>query len=138
MDPAAAAKPPEPYVAPDRILQFGDPDFYNPPFIFNPWPNNTGAGGGGGGGSWAKGGHVGVYDQGGILEPGGTAVNLSTRPERVLTSEQWDAMNKVAARADSGPLVKIDAIYGMSPEDVANQIEAKQKLAAMRFTGRPY
>jgi hypothetical protein len=33
--------------------------------------------------------------------------------------------------------VKIDTIYGMSPEDVANKIEAKQKLAMMRYAGRP-
>ena len=135
--PAAAESAPQPYVAPDRILQFGDPDFYNPPMWFDP-RNMTGAGGGGGGGSWAKGGHVGVYDSGGVLNPGDVAVNLSTRPEQVLTAEQWDAMTKLSTARTEGPMVKIDAIYGMSPEDVANQIEAKQRLAAMRYTGRPF
>lgn len=91
---------------------------------------------GGGGGSWAKGGEVKIYDQGGILKPGELALNASRKPEKVLTDKQWDSLAKIQPTSQ-GPLVKIDAIYGMSPEDVASQIEAKQRLAMMRFSGRP-
>jgi hypothetical protein len=35
-------------------------------------------------------------------------------------------------------MVKIDAIYGMDPADVAAQIEQKQRLASMRYAGRPF
>lgn len=85
---------------------------------------------------FAGGGAVKIYDQGGILKPGELALNASRKPEKVLTDKQWDALAKIQP-AQSGPLVKIDAIYGMSPEDVASQIESKQRLAMMRFTGRP-
>ena len=98
-----------------------------------PWLNNQP---GGGGGSWAKGGEVKIYDQGGVLKPGDLALNASRTPERILTDKQWDALSKIQP-AGQQPLVKIDAIYGMSPEDVAAQIEAKQKLAMMRYSGRP-
>lgn len=92
---------------------------------------------GGGGGSWAKGGEVKIYDQGGILKPGELALNASRRPEKVLTEKQWASMARLQQPTESGPMVKIDAIYGMSPEDVASQIESKQRLAMMRYAGRP-
>ena len=77
------------------------------------------------------------YDEGGMLPPGGYGVNMTNRPEPVLTPQQWDAMSKIEPSGQQAPLVKIDAIYGMSPEDVASQIESKQKLAMMRYAGRP-
>ena len=77
------------------------------------------------------------YDQGGMLPPGGVGINMTNRPEPVLTPQQWEAMSNQQPAGREAPLVKIDAIYGMSPEDVASQIEAKQKLAMMRFAGRP-
>lgn len=77
------------------------------------------------------------YDQGGMLPPGGLGINMTNRPEPVLTPQQWDSINRVGAAEGRGPLVKIDTIYGMSPEDVASQIESKQKLAMMRYAGRP-
>lgn len=118
-----------------------EPPPVNPGVVIDtmPWLNNQpgGAGGGrGGGGSWAKGGEVKIYDQGGVLKPGDLALNASRTPERILTDKQWDALSKIQP-AGQQPLVKIDAIYGMSPEDVAAQIESKQKLAMMRYSGRP-
>ena len=131
--PDAAPQPAAPF---GTILQQGDPGFYNPPPEI--WPfNPNGAGGGGGGGSWAQGGAVKVYDEGGVLKPGDLALNASTRPEKILTQKQWDSLAKLSPSGNSGPMVKIDAIYGLSPEDVASQIESKQKLAMMRYAGRP-
>lgn len=134
--PAAAAGP-APFDAGQGLIQQGDPGFYDPfqtpvdPF------NPNGAGGGGGGGSWAKGGAIRIYDSGGILRPGDLALNASTKPEKILTQKQWDSLGNLQPANSQGPLVKIDTIYGMSPDDVANKIEAKQKLAMMRYAGRP-
>jgi tape measure domain-containing protein len=90
---------------------------------------------------FAEGGAVGVYDSGGVLGPGDVAVNKSKTPEAVLTKQQWDAMAAAASTpsgSGGGPMVKIDAIYGMDPADVAAQIEQKQRLASMRYAGRPF
>jgi tape measure domain-containing protein len=78
------------------------------------------------------------YDQGGMLPPGGIGINMTRKPEPVLTPQQWDSIGQSMNQPAGGsPLVKIDNIYGMSPDDVANKIEAKQKLAMMRYAGRP-
>ncbi len=78
------------------------------------------------------------YDQGGMLPPGGIGVNMTNQPEPVLTPQQWSTLSELNVAPNGGaPLVKIDAIYGMSPDDVANKIESKQKLAMMRYAGRP-
>lgn len=109
--------------------------------LLNPLDPNYGGGAGGGnggGGSWATGGHVGIYDQGGVLNPGDIAVNKSKTPEKVLTPQQWEAMSKLAVKGNDGPMVQIGSISGFSPEDVANQIQQKQRLAAMQHSGRPY
>lgn len=130
--PPDEAAPPMPFDPNQGLLQQGDPGFYNPdPFNpFQPVP-------GGGGGSWAKGGAIKVYDEGGVLRPGDLALNASTRPEKILTQTQWDALGKLTPKGSDGPMVQIGSITGLSPEDVANKIEAKQKLAMMRYAGRP-
>ncbi len=78
------------------------------------------------------------YDQGGMLPPGGIGINRTNQPEPVLTPKQWNTLTELNVAPNGGsPMVKIDAIYGFSPEDVATQIESKQKLAMMRYAGRP-
>ncbi|GEM_PF-4168370 len=144
--PLSAPPPPAP-AAPVR------PPVYPIPGMDKPMPDLTNqgvqAGGALGAGlslddilpKFASGGAVGIYDQGGVLEPGGIAVNKSRTPEAVLTPSQWKSMEAAAAQPAKGndaPMVKIDAIYGMSPEDVASQIEQKQRLAVMQYGGRPY
>ena len=79
---------------------------------------------------------VNVYDTGGVLHPGTLAFNASRRPERVLTDQQWKALENTNT-AQSQPLVSIGAINGFSPDDVASKIESKQRLAMMRYAGRP-
>jgi hypothetical protein len=78
------------------------------------------------------------YDQGGMLPPGGIGINMTRKPEPVLTPQQWDSIGQgMNQPAGGSPLVKIDNIYGINADDVANKIEAKQKLAMMRYAGRP-
>lgn len=79
---------------------------------------------------------VNIYDTGGVLHPGTLAFNASRRPEKVLTDQQWKALGEVNASGPQ-PLVRIENITGFSPDDVATQIESKQRLAMMRYSGRP-
>lgn len=44
----------------------------------------------------------GIYDDGGWLPPGGTAVNLSNRPEPVFNGWQWDLLGDVVESVGSG------------------------------------
>ncbi len=80
----------------------------------------------------------GVGDEGGWLLPNRGALNLSGRPELLLSPEQTAAAATAPAFGRNAPLVSIGAIYGMNPDDVATKIEAKQRLAVMRYGGRPY
>lgn len=65
-------------------------------------------------------------------------VESAPAPPPALTNQQIDSLAQdVPAPGNTAPLVKIDTIYGMSPEDVANQITSKQQLAMMRYAGRP-
>jgi len=77
-----------------------------------------------------------VYDSGGILEPGGVAVNMSNRPESVLTQQQWDAMSQVGS-AQQGYGIKIENVHVADVDEMSRSLSARQRLAAMQYTGRP-
>lgn len=78
----------------------------------------------------------GVYDSGGMLEPGGVAVNMSKRPEPVLTQQQWDIMaNTPPAQASHG--INIENISVSDVDELSRSLSARQRLAAMQYTGRP-
>lgn len=132
--PAAAPTP-----APQDPTRWVNPGEWVPA---PPWldPNNPGGGGagggGGGGGSWAKGGPVGIYDNGGVLKPGQLAFNASRTPESVLTKHQWNAMAANASNAAerSGPLV--ENLYAQDMQDAIRQLEKTKRRDAMQFTGR--
>lgn len=78
----------------------------------------------------------GVYDSGGMLEPGGVAVNMSKRPEPVLTQQQWDIMAQTPpAQASHG--INIENISVSDVDELSRSLSARQRLAAMQYTGRP-
>jgi hypothetical protein len=79
---------------------------------------------------------AGVYDSGGILEPGGVAVNMSNRPESVLTQQQWDAMAQTGP-ASNGYGIKIENVHVADVDEMSRSLSARQRLAAMQYTGRP-
>lgn len=63
----------------------------------------------------------GVFDNGGMLPPGGVAVNLSKRPEPVFSGDQWDTM-KDANRVPSTIIVRVgDREFVGFVEDVADE-----------------
>jgi TP901 family phage tail tape measure protein len=87
---------------------------------------------------------LGVYDQGGTLNPGDLAINAGRTPEHVLTERQWA---DVSAAAAAEPVLP-----GMSPSDYSvhigevrvadadamqREISARQRLQMMRHAGRP-
>lgn len=63
----------------------------------------------------------GVFDNGGMLPPGGVAVNLSKRPEPVFSGDQWDTM-KDSNRVPSTIIVRVgDREFVGFVEDVADE-----------------
>jgi hypothetical protein len=135
---AAPTPPPAPTPAPQnqQLLQPGDPGFYTSPMVPDPF-NPNGAGGGGGGGSWARGGAIGVYDNGGVLKPGQLAFNASRTPESILTKQQWNAMaaNASSQPKDSAPLVQ--NLYAQDMQDAIRQLEKVKRRDMMQYSGRP-
>jgi hypothetical protein len=77
-----------------------------------------------------------VYDTGGVLPAGGTAVNMSSRPESVLTQSQWDMMAQTGSAAQSYG-VNIENLQVKDVDEMSRAISARQRLAAMQYTGRP-
>lgn len=121
--------------------QVGAPNTLNNQGQFNLDPfslnNPNGAGGAGGGGSWAKGGAVGIYDNGGVLKPGQLAFNASRTPESILTKQQWNAMaaNASTRAKDSAPLVQ--NLYAQDMQDAIRQLEKVKRRDMMQYAGRP-
>jgi hypothetical protein len=120
---------PQPFVTDQGLLQPGDPGFFAKPV------DDLAMFPGGGGGSWAKGGHVGVFDQGGILEPNSLAFNASRTPEKVLTQQQWDAMAQLMPAGRDAPLV--ENLYAQDMQDAIRQLEKTKRRDMMQYAGRP-
>lgn len=99
---------------------------------------------------YAHGGPVGVFDQGGWLEPGGIAINKSKRvePMPVFNASQWDTLQSVAnspapeldpksiGGGDDFSITLRDVTVG-DPQALMRKIEDYQKLRTMRYRGRP-
>ncbi len=80
-----------------------------------------------------------------MLPPGSIGVNLSNRPEPVLTPHQWDAVHAAAAKPPLEPAIAGSNDYSVRIENVTvkdvNELEAqmssRQRLQMMRYAGRP-
>jgi tape measure domain-containing protein len=131
-----AAPAPVPMQPNQQILQPGDPGFYSPGVAVDPF-NPNGAGGGGGGGSWAKGGHVGIYDNGGVLKPGQLAFNASRTPESILTKQQWNAMAATASNPPKGSAPLVENLYAQDMQDAIRQLDKVKRRDMMQYAGRP-
>lgn len=145
---AATSSPPAPWLGgagdfprPLTSLETIDKTIGQNPALTNPFdPRNGGGGGGGGnggGGSWARGGHVGIYDNGGILRPGELAFNASRTPEGILTKQQWEAMMTTAATKPSKDAPLVGNLYAQDMQDAIRQLEKVKRRDMMQYSGRP-
>lgn len=75
-----------------------------------------------------------VFDDGGVWEPGTLGMNSGSRPEVVLSPQQLDSMNKPPTAAKPGDTYYIT---GLDADDVMKQVDRKQRLAMMQYSGRP-
>ena len=76
------------------------------------------------------------YDQGGMLPPGGMGINMTSRPEPVLTPQQWDAIAATSsAPAQGAPLVQ--NLYAQDMQDAIRQLEKVKRRDMMQYSGRP-
>lgn len=89
-----------------------------------------------------------VFDDGGWLPAGGIGINKSNRPEPVLNSDQWGAVQNVLAQQAAPPDPSGNGGHDYSvqfhgdvttadADALADKIASKQRLAAMRYAGRP-
>ena len=67
---------------------------------------------------------LGVFDDGGMLPPGGLAVNLSRRPEPVFSADQWDMISAGGVPGTSnGPTIHAPiTALGADPQAVAAEV----------------
>lgn len=72
------------------------------------------------------------YDQGGMLPPGGMGINMTNRPEPVLTPQQWDAIAaSSSAPAQGAPLVQ--NLYAQDMQDAIRQLEKVKRRDMMQY-----
>jgi len=78
------------------------------------------------------------FDSGGMLPPSSVGVNFTKRPEPVFTDAQWSTVEKLSTSEGGGNFgVRIENLYATDADDVKRQIDSQQKLAMMRYSGRP-
>jgi len=79
------------------------------------------------------------FDQGGWMQPGSYGVNMTNRPEPVFTGAQWSSIEKSVLAPDRGGQfgVRIENLYAADADDVKRKIDSQQRLAMMRYSGRP-
>ena len=78
----------------------------------------------------------GLFDEGGILPPGGLGINMTARPEPVLTPQQWDAMMASPGQSQGGaPLVQ--NLYAQDMQDAIRQLDKVKRRDMMQYAGRP-
>jgi tape measure domain-containing protein len=78
----------------------------------------------------------GVYDQGGMLPPGGVGINMTNRPEPVLTPQQWEAIvSSSSAPSQGAPLVQ--NLYAQDMQDAIRQLDKVKRRDMMQYAGRP-
>jgi tape measure domain-containing protein len=76
------------------------------------------------------------FDQGGMLQPGQVGVNMTRRPEPVLTPQQWDA---IAASSSTPAQVQplVGNLYTQDMQDAIRQLDKVKRRDMMQYAGRP-
>ncbi|WP_207760617.1 tape measure protein [Mycolicibacterium sphagni] len=101
-------------------------------------------------GGYAKGGAVGIFDDGGWLQPGGIAVNKSktVEPMPVFNGDQWNNLNRIANQpapqldpkamggGDDFRIILENVTVG-NADELRRKMDDYQQLRTMRYRGRP-
>jgi tape measure domain-containing protein len=79
---------------------------------------------------------LGLFDEGGMLQPGGIGINMTNRPEPVLTPQQWEAITASSSAPSQGaPLVQ--NLYAQDMQDAIRQLDKVKRRDMMQYSGRP-
>lgn len=80
----------------------------------------------------------GIFDQGGVLQPQSIGVNLSKKPEYVMTQSQMAGMQKTAAAgAQSGRGGDTNTFYGQDNDEMFRAWEKQKRRESRQYSGRP-
>lgn len=79
---------------------------------------------------------LGLFDEGGMLQPGAMGINMTNRPEPVLTPQQWEAITASSSAPSQGaPLVQ--NLYAQDMQDAIRQLDKVKRRDMMQYSGRP-
>jgi hypothetical protein len=93
-------------------------------------------------GTYAKGGTVGLYDNGGMLEPGQFAFNGTHEPEPIFTQSQLrDMKANMASNGGGGGYNDFrfmpQQVVVKDVKELERQVADRRQLESMRYRGRP-
>lgn len=75
------------------------------------------------------------FDEGGVLPARGIGVNLTSRPETVLTQDQWDALGAVDPQHRYGTYIANVTVADVN--ELKREMDKRDRLNVMRYAGRP-
>lgn len=79
----------------------------------------------------------GVYDQGGVLQPGTAAINLSKRPEYVFNASQWKTLENMASQNMMSGGGATYNVYATDVETALRELRKQERRNSRQYSGRP-
>lgn len=79
----------------------------------------------------------GVYDQGGVLQPGTAAINLSNRPEYVFNASQWKTLENMASQNMMSGGGATYNVYATDVETALRELRKQERRNSRQYSGRP-
>lgn len=81
----------------------------------------------------------GIFDSGGILEPGTAALNLSNRPEYVFNHAQMAEMATIAENntGDGGGSGAVYHVYAQDLQEALRELKKQERRNSRQYSGRP-
>lgn len=86
--------------------------------------------------SWLN--FAGIFDQGGVWEPNSFGLNLSGKPEYVMTQAQMAGMAKTAGASSSGRGGDTNNFYATDVEGAIREWQKNKRRQARQHSGRPF
>ena len=86
--------------------------------------------------SWLN--FAGIFDQGGVWEPNSFGLNLSGKPEYVMTQAQMASMAKTAGASTSGRGGDTNNFYATDVESAIREWQKNKRRQSRQHSGRPF